>query len=109
MGLRGPLPRSGVEFRGYAVVLRARTPAIHVDPRAPEAAIADARGYVSIHRLVASEARGRWVTRGEAVRPIDGDPWNWAPVNLQVQALADSLPKAGRAPRRRRSAIRPKK
>jgi hypothetical protein len=59
-------------------------------------AIADARGYVSIHRLVASEARGRWVTRGEGVRPIDGDPWNWAPSNLQVVRQGAGLPLARR-------------
>jgi hypothetical protein len=93
MGLRGPLPSSDVEFRGRAIVLRARTPAIHVK----EHPLADARGYVSIHRLVASEVLGRWVTRGEAVKPIDGDPWNWAASNLRVQPLAASLPKAKRA------------
>jgi hypothetical protein len=96
MGLRGPLPSSGSTFRGHAVVLRARTPAFLAAPGARERAIADRRGYVSIHRLVASEALGRWVTRTEVVRAIDGDLWNWDPRNLAVRPLAASLPLARR-------------
>jgi hypothetical protein len=93
MGRRGPAPRSGIEFRGREVVLRGRTAAIHVESATAEHAIADARGYVSIHRLVASEALGRWVTRAEVVSAIDGDPWNWDPRNLRVRPLAASFPR----------------
>ena len=78
------------------------TPSVLVPPGARERVIADGRGYVSIARLVASEALGRWVTRGEAVVPIDGDPWNWDPSNLAVRSLAASLPRRG--PKFRRSA-----
>jgi len=100
MGARGPLPRSGVRFDGREVVLRGTAPTVYVEPGEPARAIADRRGYASIHRLVASRAFGRWVTRGEAVTPIDGDPWNWAPTNLQIRPLAASLPPARRGSRR---------
>lgn len=93
MGRRGPLPSSGSTFRGHDVVLRAHTPAFLAAPGAHERAIADARGYVSIHRLIASETLGRWVTRAEVVRPIDGNLWNWDPANLRVRPLAASLPR----------------
>lgn len=99
MGRRGPLPSSGSTFRGRDVVLRGTAPSILVEPEARERAIADRRGYVSIHRLVASEALGRWLTRAEAVTPIDGDPWNWDPRNLRVRPLAASLPPARRGRR----------
>jgi len=95
MGARGPLPSSGSTFRGRAVVLNG-SPSILVERTDPAYAIANRRGYVSIHRLVASEALGRWVTRGEAVTPIDGDPWNWRPANLRVRPLGASLPPARR-------------
>lgn len=72
--------------------MRARMPAVLAAPSARERAIADGRGYVSIHRLVASEALGRWVTRGEVVQVIDGNLWNWAPSNLRIRPLAASLP-----------------
>jgi hypothetical protein len=94
MGLRGPAPSSGVDFRGAPVVLRGRTPAV----RAPKHVLADTRGYVSIHRLIASEARGRWLSRHEGVQLVDGDPWNWSPSNLRVVALSAHLPR-GRSPR----------
>lgn len=100
MGRRGPLPSSGSTFRGREVVLRGTAPTVYVEAGEPPRAIADRRGYVSIHRLVASEARGRWVTRGEAVTPIDGDPWNWTPSNLQIRPLAASLPPARRSRRK---------
>jgi hypothetical protein len=77
-------------------VLNGTSPTFLAAPTAPERAIADRRGYVSIHRFVASEQLGRWVTRGEAVVVIDGDPWNWHPSNLRVRPLAASLPKARR-------------
>lgn len=93
MGKRGPTPRSGIDFRGKPVVLRARIPSILVTPHEPAYALADARGYVSIHRLIASETQGRWLTRGEAVRVVDGDPWNWQPSNLRVVALVAHLSK----------------
>lgn len=103
MGRRGPLPSSGSTFEGREVVLRGTAPTVYVEPNRPERAIADRRGYVSIHRLVASRTLGRWVTRGEAVTPIDGDPWNWNPRNLRVRPLAASLPPArrGRRPKAR--------
>lgn len=74
-------------------MLRARIPSILVAATEPAHALADARGYVSIHRLIASETLGRWVTRGEAVRVVDGDPWNWTPNNLRVVALNAHLAK----------------
>lgn len=73
--------------------MRARIPSVLVTAIEPTHVLADARGYVSIHRLIASETLGRWVTRGEAVRVIDGDPWNWAPGNLRVVALNAHLAK----------------
>jgi len=98
MGLRGRQPSSKRKFRGRPVVLRGRVPAILAERNAPERAIADSAGYVSIHRLIASEARGKhWIKRNEAVRPIDGDPWNWDPKNLLIVQLADFLPKASKA------------
>jgi hypothetical protein len=92
MGRRGPVPSSGFTFRGHDVVLRARTPAFLAAPGAREHAIADRRGYVSIHRLVRSETLGCWLTRSEAVEIIDGNPWNWHPSNLRDRPLAASLP-----------------
>jgi hypothetical protein len=71
----------------------------------PTHVLAMSTGHVPVLRLAASEALGRWVTRGEAVVPIDGDPWNWAASNLRVQPLAASLPKARR---RRRQPGAPK-
>lgn len=100
MGRRGPLPRSGLSFEGREVVLRGTAPTVYVEPQRPERAIADRRGYVSIHRLVASRTLGRWVTRGEAVTPIDGDPWNWRAANLRVRPLGASLPPARRSRRK---------
>jgi hypothetical protein len=99
MGARGPLPRSGVVFDGREVVLNG-APSILVERTDPAYAIANRRGYVSIHRLVASRGLGRWVTRSEAVVPIDGDPWNWALSNLRVRPLGASLPPARRSRRK---------
>jgi len=113
MGRRGPWPRSGVTFRGQEVVLRGTAPTVYVEAGTAARAIADRRGYASIHRLIASEAIGRWVTRAEAVVPIDGNPWNWAPANLRVRPLGASLPPARRTrrkpPKVHRSAISPEK
>lgn len=106
MGRRGPLPSSGVTFHNYEVVLRARTPAFLAAHSARERVIADRRGYVSIHRLIASEALGRWVTRTEVVRAIDGNLWNWDPRNLQVRPLAASLPRAPKLSRSTNSSSR---
>lgn len=109
MGIRGPKPSSGVVFVGrdgiaHDVVIRAHgAPYLHL----PGHPLATASGHVPVLRLAASEALGRWVTRGEAVLPIDGDPWNWEPRNLQVKPLAQSLPPARRGARRPK-AVRPK-
>lgn len=92
MGQRGPYPGSGVEFRGRPVVLQGQTPAILTRPYEASRVLADRRGYVAIHRLIASETLGRWVTRHEAVRHRDGNCWNWHPSNLLVEPLAASLP-----------------
>ena len=105
----GPRPSSGRVFGcpdgvTREVVRRGASPAVHW----PGFVLADRKGYVSIHRLVASLQLGRPLTRGEAVILIDGDPWNWAPVNLQIRALAASLPKAKRARPRAASAAPPK-
>jgi hypothetical protein len=78
------------------VVLRGAAPSV----RWPEYVLADRRGYVSIHRLVASLQLGRPLTRGEAVELIDGDPWNCDPRNLRVRPLAASLPPARRGARK---------
>ena len=86
--------------------MRARVPAIHVDVGARERAIADSRGYVSIHRLIKSEDLGRWMTAREWVVPIDGDPWNWALSNLQFKHAGAHLPKAVRGPARYASSRR---
>jgi hypothetical protein len=62
-------------------------------------------GYVPVLRLAASDAGlgrdregrpTRWLTRGQTVQPIDGDPWNWRRSNLRVGGLADGLPRAVR-------------
>jgi hypothetical protein len=97
-----------VTFRGREVVLRGAAPSIRVELVDRGMPIADRRGYVSIHRLVASESLGRWITRGEAVTPIDGDPWNWTPSNLRVRPLAASLPPARRGTRRPKAARGPR-
>jgi hypothetical protein len=99
MGQRGPLPSSGVIYTArdgtqLDVVIRAHGAPYVYWPKHP---LATTSGHVPVLRLAASEALGRWVTRGEAVTPIDGDPWNWAAGNLRVRPLAASLPKAKRA------------
>ena len=99
MGQRGPLPSSGVIYTArdgtqLNVVIRAHGAPYVYCPGHP---LAMSTGHVPVLRLAASEALGRWVTRGEAVTPIDGDPWNWDPRNLRVRPLAASLPKAKRA------------
>jgi hypothetical protein len=87
-------------FDGREVVLRGTAPTVYVEPEDVARAIADRRGYVSIHRLVASRGLGRWVTRSEAVVAIDGDPWNWALSNLRIRPLGASLPPARRSRRK---------
>lgn len=93
MGKRGPVPKAGIEFRGAEVVLRGGSPAVRLLPAASAYVLADGRGYVSIHRLIASETAGRWLTRREVVRVLDGDVWNWAPANLRVANCAAHLPR----------------
>jgi hypothetical protein len=110
MGRRGPLPRSGVVYvcrdgTELDVVVRAHgAPYVHW----PGHPLATSSGHVPVLRLAASEAGlGRhadgsfspWITRGQAVTPIDGDPWNWDRKNLRVRPLAASLPLARRSPR----------
>lgn len=115
MGQRGPRPSSGVMYTTrdgiqLDVVIRAHGAPYVLWPGHP---LAISHGYVPVLRLAASDAGlgldkhrqpTRWVTRGQAVLPIDGDPWNWAVSNLQVQPLAASLPH----PTRRRSRHAPK-
>ena len=103
VGKRGPAPKAGVEFRGHAVVLRGRSPTVRLAPDAPAYVLADRRGYVSIHRWIASETEGRWLTRHEVVQVLDGNPWNWAPPNLRVVGCAAHLPHG----RQLRKAARP--
>jgi hypothetical protein len=110
MGRRGPLPRSGATYTcrdglQLDVVIRAHGAPYVYWPKHP---LATASGHVPVLRLAASEALGRWVTRGEAVTPIDGNSWNWDPRNLRVRPLAASLPKAKRARPRAAQAAPPK-
>ena len=48
--------------------------------------MADCRGYVYEHRLVASEMVGRPLRDGEIVHHRDGDPLNNSPANLEIVA-----------------------
>lgn len=117
MGLRGPAPKSGRRYADRDVIVRAGGlpyvlwPTINVDGELVRHPLATHRGYVPVLRLAASESglgrdgkghRTRWLSRGQGVRPRDGDSWNWHPSNLQVFALADSLPKAVRSAKQSR-------
>ena len=50
----------------------------------PEHHLADARGYVYEHRIVAENKIGRRLERGEIVHHIDGNKQNNAPENIEI-------------------------
>lgn len=68
----------------------------------PEHPLADCRGYVYEHRLVASEMIGRPLLPAEQVHHRDGDKLNNSPKNLEIMS---SLPEH-RVFHRRRSDLR---
>lgn len=74
-GSRKPTPTRAVHTNGYILV--------QVGRHHP---LADAKGRVYEHRLVASEALGRPLLPGEVVHHIDGNRKNNAAENLQVCA-----------------------
>jgi hypothetical protein len=113
VGKRGAQPSSGRVFQGLPVVIGARRhPFVHMPTldvggdRRPHPLVTG-RGYVPVLRLVASQMKlgrdsdGRstpFLTRGQAVQPLDGNPWNWDRRNIAVFRLGDQLPKAVKSP-----------
>lgn len=76
MGSSNPNWRGGrlVASNGYVLVRR------------PEHPLADVRGYVYEHRLVAEQIVGRPLRKGEQVHHKDGNKQNNSPNNLEVTA-----------------------
>lgn len=104
MGKRGPQPTSGEVFQGRLVVAQnngapyVHMPTLDVGGRSQRHPLATSRGYVPVLRLVASQMglgrdrdgrRTPFLTRGQGVRPVDGDAWNWRPSNVMVFRLVD--------------------
>jgi len=53
--------------------------------KAPEHPLADVRGYVYEHRLVAEQILGRPLRQGEVIHHLDGNKQNNSPDNLRIE------------------------
>jgi hypothetical protein len=83
-------PKYETEFRGRKIRMVGPHPAVRVARDDPAMAIAFTKRYVTIHRLIASEMLGRWVTSQDRVSHRDGNVWNWDPSNLVITTLPPS-------------------